>query len=204
MSWILLWLGRRPRLRGAEMLPVPTGRVRLGAGRRRRVRGFQLDARPVTNGDWEAFVQATRARRPPWMYRPGFGDPERPVVGVTYDEARAYACWAGKRLPSEAEWVRAARGDDARAFPWGNAAASAARAHFARGARGGPAPTGVDVRPEGRGPWGHADLCGNVWEWCEGGALRGGFWGSAELGIDLRLAERPDIGSGGIGFRCAR
>lgn len=185
------------------MLPVPSGRVWLDGRRRVRVRRFALDARPVSNAEWREFVDATGARRPPWMRRPGFDDPLSPVVGVTLEEARAYARWAGKRLPTEAEWVRAARGDDRRLFPWGDAEPSAARAHFGRGARGAPAVLGGD-RPEGRGPFGHDDLCGNVWEWCAEGILRGGFWGAREVGIDRRLADRPDQTAGGVGLRCAR
>lgn len=182
---------------------VPGGRVRLPSGRKKRVGAFLLDERPVTNADWEAFVQATGARRPHWMYRPGFGDLERPVVGVSYGEARAYARWAGKRLPSELEWLRAARGDDQRPYPWGEARPDGALAHFGKGGRGGPAPCDQAQRRSGAGPFGHHDLVGNVWEWCEGGVLKGGFWGSWDPLIDLRRVERPDAEAGGVGFRCA-
>ena len=182
------------------MIPVPAGRVVLDDGRRRRVRPFQLDRRPVTNAEFRAFIEATRGDAPQWMFRPGFDDPDQPVVGVTYAQARAYARWAGKRLPREREWIRAARGEDDRTYPWGDAGPDLSRAHF--GLRSGrPAPAG---RAAGAAPFGHLDLVGNVWEWCEEGVLRGGFWGAPDVPVTARLAERPDRVAAGIGFRCAR
>jgi len=180
------------------MLPVPRGFVRLPDGARRWVWGFELDVRPTSNADWLAFMQATGRRRPdapPWMFRPGFDDPDQPVVGISLADARAFARWAGKRLPTEAEWQRAA---GPAAYPWGAAPASKKLACF--GARA-PAKPG---RPEGRGPHGHEDLVGNVWERLAGGVARGGFWGSTDPTGALRLLLGPDDVSAGIGLRCAR
>ena len=98
------------------MLQVPGGKVRVGEGRKRRVRSFRLDLRPVTNGEFLEFLMASGGAPPPWMFRLGFDDPEQPVVGVTLHQARAYARWVGKRLPTEAEWLWAARGQEERRF----------------------------------------------------------------------------------------
>lgn len=185
--------------RGGPMLPVPGGRVTVG-GRWRLVWGFDLDERPVNNREFLAFVTATRRERPPWMFKPAFSDPDQPVVGVTHDEARAYARWANKRLPSDAEWLRAA---GAHPFPWGHATADRSRAWFALGERGAPSAAGPE-RDAGRGPYGHKDLLGNVWEWTGRGRCRGGFWGSRTLSTEQILDTDPNQRSAGIGFRCAR
>jgi formylglycine-generating enzyme required for sulfatase activity len=198
------WLVPTP-LRGAELLPVPRGRAVIG-GRRVRVASFLLDVHPVTNQDYLEFLSAAprrrRVERPPWMFRPGFGEPDMPVVGVTYADALAYARWAGKRLPTHAEWARAVQGDDDRRFPWGNTEPDAARACFGRGARGSPGRRGE--RDAGRGPFGHHDLVGNVWEWCHDGVCVGGFWGAAALRPGEVLSQAAESRSGGVGFRCAR
>jgi formylglycine-generating enzyme required for sulfatase activity len=188
------------------MKPIPGGVVRLPTGGFRLVGSYHLDVRPVSNADYTLFIQATGAAQPPWMHRPGFGEPEQPIVGVTLTDARRYARWAGKRLPSAAEWVRAGTGTDRRCYPWGEGEPDASLAHFGCGRRGGPSPV-EDVthrRGRGGGPFGHFDLLGNVWEWCTDGVARGGFWGSERLTMRLDLETEPLTVSGGIGFRCAR
>jgi formylglycine-generating enzyme required for sulfatase activity len=90
----------------------------------------------------------------------------QPVVGVSWQDARAYCVWRGKRLPREAEFERAIRDDDGRRFPWGNDPPTPARTVFARNL-GTQAPDDVGSHPSGAGPYGHDDLAGNVWEWME-------------------------------------
>ncbi len=211
--WLLPWR----RVAPDGMLRVPGGRVWLappsdqpGArGAWRRVRGFWLDRWPVTNAEFRAFAQATGAPLPRWIARPGFDDPQQPVVGVTLPQARAYARWAGKRLPTPREWVRAARGDDLRPQPWGDTQPHPGLAVVGLGPGGAPAPAtegspAASPRARGAGPFGHLDLVGNVWEWCADGTLRGGFWGSTQTSVDARVTDRPDRESAGYGFRCAR
>jgi iron(II)-dependent oxidoreductase len=182
---------------------VPRGRVVLDGRLRLRIADFLLDLRPVTNAEFAEFLKRTAGERPPWMYKPGFDDPDQPVVGVRFAQAKAFARWAGKRLPTEGEWVRAARGDDGRLYPWGDDDPDPGRAHYGQGAAGAPSPVLAAGRPRGVAPYGHLDLSGNVWEWCADRTLRGGFWGSNDISIDFRLPVRPDVVSGGIGFRCA-
>ncbi len=88
--------------------------------------------------------------------------PQQPISAVSWDDAKTFCASLGKRLPREAEWERAARGDDGRMFPWGNQKATRELAVF------GEAHTAnVGSREKGKGPYGHLDLAGNVWEWVE-------------------------------------
>lgn len=100
----------------------------------------------------------------------GFQRPRQPVVGVSWDDARAYCAHAGKRLPTEAEFEKASRGpagpEGPRRFPWGNEAPTPAHGAFGR-AYGHATTDDVGTHPRGRGPYGHDDLAGNVWEWVE-------------------------------------
>jgi len=164
---------------------------------------FELDLRPVTNREYLGFIQAKRRRTPDWMHRRGFDDPDQPVVGITYPEARAYARWAGKRLPTEAEWIRAARAGSKKPFPWGEAFPQQGLAWVEAGPKGAPASVeDPRARLGGAGPYGHRDLIGNVWEWIACGSLKGGFWGLGKS-IDERLEDKKDRLSAGYGFRCA-
>jgi serine/threonine-protein kinase len=133
--------------------------------------GYYLDLTEVTNVAWGRCV-AAGACPPPDANSAGrngfsgdtrFRGPRQPVSAVSWDGARAYCGWLGKRLPSEAEWEKAARGTDARRYPWGNDEPTADRAVF--GATGITADVGT--HPRGDGPYGHHDLAGNVWEWVE-------------------------------------
>ena len=192
------------RCRGAELLRVPSGWVKTPRGWRWSG-AFLLDVRPVTNSEYALFIEQTGVRRPHWIHRPGFGEPEQPVVGITLAEASAFARWAGKRLPTSVEWFRAVTAGEPRRFPWGDDEPNPSHAHFGRGASG--APASVDhpgARSAGRGPYGHCDLLGNVWEWCSEGVARGGFWGSKSLQMTDTLEPSGATVSGGLGFRCAR
>jgi formylglycine-generating enzyme required for sulfatase activity len=135
------------------------------------IAAFWLDLTEVSNEAWSRCVAAQKCPPPDASSagRNGFGGdarfrgPKQPVSAVSWDEARAYCAWLGKRLPTEAEWEKAARGTDARRYPWGNEEPTADRAVFG----GGGVTADVGTHPRGDGPYGHHDLAGNVWEWIE-------------------------------------
>jgi formylglycine-generating enzyme required for sulfatase activity len=126
---------------------------------------FALDKTEVTNEQWAACVAAGQCRTKSESVRaehPDFNGPNQPVSGISWDDARAYCAWRGKRLPREAEFEKAVRDTDGRRFPWGPEPPTPARAVFGAGH-----PDDVGTHPDGRGPYGHDDLAGNVWEWME-------------------------------------
>jgi len=160
---------------GAPMVLVPAGEFPMGSDEgdddeqpvhRVVLDHFYLDTFEVTNGRFAKFVAAIQSE-PPW----GFADQETPVLQaeqpvrwVNWLEAWGYCLWAGKRLPTEAEWEKAARGTDGRTYPWGNDPPTAAHAVF--GLKEGDE-TGASLGPrdQGRSPYGVHDLAGNLYEW---------------------------------------
>lgn len=186
----------------ATSVAIPAGKATLGAPRDRfgwdnefpqhvvDVAAFTIDAHNVTNGDYLAFMNATTANAPhfwtrkndAWLRRGMFEATPLPLdapVYVTHDEAAAYAQWKGKRLPTEAEFHRAAYGTpsgEEREHPWGNEAPDNTRGNFDF-AQWDPVPIGS--YPAGASAWGVHDLVGNGWEWTS--TLFTGFDGFAPM-----------------------
>ena len=131
---------------------------------------FAMDETLVTNAQFADFLNASRYRpvqRESFLKhwkegRPPAGYEDHPVVYVDLDDARAYASWAGKRLPTEEEWQYAAQGADRRKYPWGE---QMEPGRCNGGETGGTTP--VKAFPRGRSPFGCYDMCGNVWQWTE-------------------------------------
>ncbi|MGO8928201.1 MAG: formylglycine-generating enzyme family protein [Limisphaerales bacterium] len=138
--------------------------------RRVELKRFAMDETPVTNAQFARFLQASgyRPRHSEnflkhWRGgRPLPGQEDYPVVWVDLEDARAFARWACKRLPTEEEWQYAAQGVDGRSFPWGN---TLEPGRCNRGETGTTTP--VKAFPRGRSPFGCYDMCGNVWQWTE-------------------------------------
>jgi formylglycine-generating enzyme required for sulfatase activity len=216
------------------------------------VSAFYIDRYEVTNAQFQRFIEAGGYRKQGywsdegWVWlgrvnatgprywgggRENCGPryPRYPVMGVSWYEAEAYARWAGKRLPTEAEWEKAARGTDGRKYPWGNEEPTCERANF-----GGSWGCGWQTKPvgscaAGRSPYGVEDLAGNVREWVadwygenyydsssasdprgpmtgSDRVLRGGAWGDGadSLRSAYRYGSPSHRVSPSIGFRCAR
>ena len=133
---------------------------------------FYLDKTPVTNSAYLECVAAKACRRYDATVASSnhagadalFRGPNQPVDGVSWDNAKSFCEWKGKRLPREAEYEKAMRGTDARKYAWGNEMPTHEQAVFGI-PYGGGATQDVGTHPAGRGPYGHDDLAGNVWEW---------------------------------------
>ena len=192
---------------------VPTGDYVIGRdpGETRQrlveVEALELTRTPVTNAQYRRFVTEERAAAPPHWPAPA----DHPVTFVDWHEASAFCAWAGGRLPSEAEWEKAARGTDGRTYPWGDEE-DETRAAVALGMKhGSTSPVGTD--PDGASPYGLLDMAGNVWEWTSTEypprerVLRGGSFASPGLAwtrCTMRSHSRPARRQAHIGFRVAR
>jgi len=204
---------------------------------------FLIDKYEVTNAQYKAFVDAT-SHRPPKHWQPspagtsGSGvtyPPEKanhPVVYVDWFDANEYCHWAGKRLPTEEEWEKAARGTDGRNFPWGSAfdpqKANTPQYWLSKNKDGDTMPVGQFEN--GKSPYGLYDMAGNVYEWTanwykayphnpepnphygeKNKIVRGGSWYDClSYGCGLsspsynRSRFAPEIRNKGFGFRCAK
>lgn len=213
-----------PFLMGSDEFP------REGPVRTVELPAFWIDRYPVTNEAYHRFVEASgRAAPPDWPGgRPPSGRLDHPVERVTWHDAVAYAAWAGKRLPTEAEWEKAARGTDGRRWPWGDTFDERRCIVWDHAMALDVTTMPVTAHPDGVGPYGVAEMAGNVEEWvadelrpypgsrhrspmAAGGlrVVRGGSWFYTQE--HARCAYRrglpPDFDgwsqAGGPGFRCA-
>ena len=208
------------------------------------VRSFFMDVLPVTNAEFATFLNArglknhigesfyddddrdARIHQQDLKWQANQGYATHPVNEVSWVGARDYCAWLNKRLPTEAEWEKAARGTDARKYPWGNSKPNHKQALYGA-AYNSSAP--VDAFPEGASPYGVLDLSGNQWEWvfsayrpypyrADDGredqtpgpirSTRGGGHDSSEDEITTtqrgrNLSRNPKAGHHNIGFRCA-
>jgi formylglycine-generating enzyme required for sulfatase activity len=134
---------------------------------------FYIAKHPTTNAQYQRFVEATGHRMPPHLerqFKPAC-EPGYPVVWVSWEDANAYCGWLSQvtgrsyRLPTEAEWEKAARGTDGRPYPWGDEPPAKRRCAFDNHAGVTATPVG-QYSPQGDSPYGCGDMAGNVWEWC--------------------------------------
>jgi len=237
----------------SDMLQVPAGSFTMGRddgppderpAHRVEVTAFAIDRTEVTNGQFAAFLNTrgdtnaagerlydaddpdARIHRAGTVWRADDGYDRHPAVEVTWAGARDYCRWRDQRLPTEAEWEKAARGDDGRRYPWGAAPPDATRGRFGAAFN---ATVPVGMFPAGASPLGALDMGGNVWEWVASAyrpypyraddgreaptagpvrATRGGGHDSpaGELTTTQRgrdLSRNPRAGHHNIGFRCA-
>ena len=220
----------RPQPEG--MVLVPKGSFLYGDDKRRETiqDDYWIDIYPVTNEKYGEFIlgdgyenQAYWSQKG-WKWRtennintsvycndPRLNQPDHPVVGVSYYEAEAYAKWAGKQLPTEQEWERAARGTDGREYPWGH---GFDKTQCNSNKSGIDATTSVTKYPKGISPAGCFDMAGNMWEWCaswydqsrDRPVIRGGSW--FDDPVYLRASSRfwnfADYRLNLVGFRLVK
>jgi len=204
----------------AEMLRIPGGEflqgLAEGASTKIFLKAFWIDKYEVTNAQYAQYMQETNRPKPAYWDDPAYNRPDLPVVGVRWEDASAYARWAGKRLPSETEWVKAAGGEDGRSYPWGsNWEAERCNSAGSQDAFEGPAPVGKF--PLGASPYGVMDMAGNVWEWVayEPSSVtspdpgtrigKGGSWANSreQATISSKAKGNVTLADCIIGFRCA-
>ncbi len=191
---------------------------------------YYIDTYEVTNAAYKKFVIAAgstyKPSNPVYYDDPNFAD--YPVITVSWDMAAAYCQWRGARLPTEAEWEKAARGTDGRSYPWGEDI-DCKRANYLDCNIG--EPTAVGSYPSGRSPYGVYDMAGNAWEWVQdwygpdyysglpprvsnppgpvldlgwGHSMRGGSWLSGPYGVETSYRSNfAQMSYTSVGFRCA-
>jgi serine/threonine protein kinase len=184
---------------------------------------FWIDKHPVTVSKFAEYLKATGRPEPKFWRDPQYNGDDQPVVGITWQQARDYAHWAGKELPTEEQWEFAARGRENRRYPWGSLPPAPTRANYGEFIG---MPTIVTMHEDGQTPEGVFDLAGNVMEWTldpytsyailRNGhreevmlreprrSVRGGSWQSPEeeLITTARKGLFPESQLPTVGFRC--
>lgn len=224
---------------GAPLILIPAGRFIMGSDTgeedERPIHPIELDAfyidkYEITVSRYARFLHAQRPERPFLWKQATQGKQEpKPVIGVDWFDAKEYCEWVGRRLPTEAEWEKAARSDDQRTYPWGNEPPTTVHA-----VAGLQKWTGYDTlgavgsHPRGGSSYGVDDLAGNAWEWVADRydehyyaagpeqnpqgpkigplrVLRGGAWNNdaATIRSANRAAYAPSARRNDVGFRCA-
>jgi formylglycine-generating enzyme required for sulfatase activity len=230
-----------PRLPEGSMVSIPAGEFTMGSSEgdsderpahKVYVDAFSMDVYEVTVRQYAEFLRAAGVRAPlDWNTMNQSANQKRPVANVDWADAAAYCKWAGKRLPTESEWEKAARGTDGRLYPWGNDPPTPLRANYGEtGSHNYETLAPVGMLEAGKSPYGIYDMAGNVWEWVSdwydenyyknspsknpegpsmGGfkVIRGGSWTSSSR--NLRSVDRywdpPSFRSLYFpGFRCAK
>jgi formylglycine-generating enzyme required for sulfatase activity len=227
---------------GQEMVLIPAGPFIMGGGEGSEfdempqhnvyVSAFYMDKYEVTNENYQRFIRGTQYHP---QTIPFFQDdvsllfgPKQPAVGVSWDDALTYCKWSEKRLPTEAEWEKAARGEDGRVWPWGNSFVSG-NANILGDEDGYKYTAPVGSFEAGRSPYGLYDMAGNAAEWVsdwydqssykattftdpkgpETGRVRvyrGGSWNEAATGVRTgkRYTAAQHRTDAILGFRCAK
>jgi formylglycine-generating enzyme required for sulfatase activity len=210
----------------APMVRIPAGEFLYGEQKKRiELPEFWIDRTPVTQAEYKQFIDANPNHRVPYVdenwarpynwdqqtrtYPPDQAD--HPVVLVSWHDARAYAEWAGKALPTEEEWEKAARGTDGREYPWGDKF-DKEKCNTGEPGIGSTTPVGR-YSPRGDSPYGCVDMAGNVWEWTASDwgktstskVLRGGSW-YHDVRYARAAAPRHSVADNrysNLGFRCS-
>ena len=220
-----------------EMIEIPAGKCRIGTGTPGRpeenpehlvsISRFYIDKYEVTNLQYKEFIEATAHRAPTHWRNRTFPDARKanhPVVNISWEDANSYAQWIGKRLPTEAEWERAALGDGREEYPWGKSPNVECANYDSPDSK----TTEVTKFDRGKSTLGVWDMCGNVGEWVSDwydkdyydtspdqdppGAstgfqrvFRGGAFHENRMGIrgKSRHFAMPQASNDYIGFRCA-
>lgn len=236
----------------APMVAIPEGFFPMGVPKAARDGGvderpnhevfvdtFYIDKFEVTNGRYLQFVTETDHRTPQHPSDPSKGIwkgnmmPESvtdlPVINVDWNDATAYCAWAEKRLPTEAEWEKAAKGPNDWRFPWGNIEPTQEHANFNQTWRGEATLVQVGMYEKGKSPYGVYDVAGNVWEWVADWydaeyyqksplrnpkgpktgsykAVRSSGWQgeTPQVRIFTRIKSLPTDRNNSTGFRCAK
>jgi hypothetical protein len=195
------------------------------APRQAQTSDFYIDVYPITNALYEMFLEDTRAETfPDYWDNPEYNQPDQPVIGVSFEDANRFASWLSaqlgvvKRLPTEDEWEKAARGGQDVIYPWGDQSpADGVRANYNGNGRF-SATSPVGSFEAGKNAYGLLDMAGNVWQWTStlrdaGKAagtgnmiVKGGSWMDGPT--DLRASNRRDVdpskGYVDVGFRLVR